>query len=70
MQTKKSPIAFIVAVCLLISVIAPAALGQQAVIGDWSIVQSLSLDDEIAIMIQSFRGGLLPAYRSPIVGGL
>jgi len=53
MQIKKSPIACIVAVCLLISVIAPAAMCQQAAIGDWSVVQSLSTRDEIAISLKN-----------------
>ena len=69
MQIKKSPIACMVAVCLLISVIAPAALGQQAVIGDWSVVQSLSPDEQIIISLKNgkeIKGKVLDAAGSDV----
>jgi len=53
MQIKRSPIAFVVAVCLLASAMAPVALSQQAAIGDWSVVQSLSPDEQIVISLKS-----------------
>ena len=53
MQLKRRAIALIVAVCLLALGMAPAALGQQAAIGDWSVVQSLTPDEQIVISLTS-----------------
>ena len=52
MQIKRSPIALLVAICLLASAMARAALSQQAN-GDWSVVQSLSPDEQIVINLKS-----------------
>ena len=69
MQIKRSPIAFVVAVCLLVSAMGPVAMGQQAVIGDWSVVQSLSPNDSIAISLKNgkdVKGKFLDAGGSEV----
>jgi len=53
MRIKKSPIALVVAVCLIASAMEPATLGQRTAIGDWSVVQSLSPDEQIIISLKS-----------------
>jgi len=53
MQIKRSLTAFIVAASLMLSATS-VALGQQRSMGDWSVVQSLSPDEQIVI---SLKGG-------------
>ncbi|HBB94975.1 MAG TPA: hypothetical protein DC054_06260 [Blastocatellia bacterium] len=53
MQIKRSQNAFVAAVCLIASAMAPPALGQQAAVGDWSVVQSLSPDEQIVVSLKS-----------------
>ena len=52
MQIKRSLTAFIVATSLVLS-LAPVALAQQPAMGDWSVVQSLSPDEQIVISLKS-----------------
>ena len=52
MQIKKGLTAFIVAASLMLSA-GPVTLGQQPAVGDWSVVQSLSPDEQIVINLKS-----------------
>ena len=52
MQIKKGLTAFIVAASLMLSA-APVTLGQQPAVGDWSVVESLSPDEQIVINLKS-----------------
>jgi len=66
MQIKRSLTAFIVAASLMLSA-TPVALGQQPSMGDWSVVQSLSPDEQIVISLKSgkeVKGKFLDAAGS------
>ena len=52
MQIKRSLTAFMVAAALMLSATS-VALGQQPSMGDWSVVQSLSPDEQIVISLKS-----------------
>src|SRR2546421_10707841 len=52
MQIKRSLTAFIVAASLMVSAMS-VALGQQPSMGDWSVVQSLTPDEQIVISLKS-----------------
>jgi hypothetical protein len=68
MQSRKALTACTVVITLFISVMAPGGFGQSA-IGDWTTVQSLSTDDEIAISLKNgkdVKGKFLDAVTGEV----